>query len=528
MKTLFQQEKLFHAMFESSQEGILLTDAEGCILRINPAGEQLFGYTTDELTGKPVEALIPSRMHDAHRAHRATYRRRPHVRRMGTAMDLSARRKDGTEFFVEAGLSYLHLEGKLLVMVFLIDVTERKRTTDALRDSRAQLARSAGELEQRVEQRTRALAQANAELRKSQTLYRAIARHFPNGLISVVDADNRLMFLDGQALNDLKLRREEWLNRTLFDHLPADTVETSRAFLDKVRGGQTATMEVVWQERCFVLNATPLPGDDGSVLVVGENVTELKKAEQEMRHALKKERELNELKTRFVSMASHEFRTPLSTILSSTSLVDRYRKADHPDADVRIDKHLRRIKSSVNDLVGVLDDFLSIGKIEEGHVQAQPTPLDVADLLQVAAEEMQTVARRGQRITIETATAPPEGLLLDRKLLKHVLNNLLSNAIKYSAEGDPIRLRLDYTAGALTIDVIDVGLGIPEAEQRYLFNRFFRADNVAHIKGTGLGLYIVKRYVELMGGKLRYRSRQGEGTTFTVRLSAEEASGQIL
>ncbi|SDJ75365.1 PAS domain S-box-containing protein [Catalinimonas alkaloidigena] len=520
-----QREKIFRAMFEGSQESILVTNQNGMIVMVNPACERLFGYDSDEMVGQAVELLIPQRLRHQHQAHRQHYYDKPHARGMGRDMDLSARRKDGSEFYIEAGLNYVHLEGTMYVIAFIIDVTERKRTTDALRESRAQLKRNAEELEQRVEHRTAELARTNAELRETQALYHAMVQNFPDGIISVIDAAYRLVLLDGKALQELKLDRTALLHRPLLQDLPDDIRATVQLFLEKAFRGESATMEVEVQSKSFILNAAPLPSDDGpirQVLVVGENITELKHAEEEMRNALKKERELNELKTRFVSMASHEFRTPLSTILSSTSLVRKYQDSTAENKAERISKHLDRIKSSVNDLVGVLDDFLSIGKLDEGKIHVQPALLDLQDLAQITAEEMQSVAKVGQVIRVEADDPRLTETMLDRKLIKAIFTNLLSNAIKYSAEGQRITLSLTPTPDAqVELRVQDQGIGIPEKEQKYLFNRFFRAGNATNIQGTGLGLHIVKRYVELQHGTIALESRANEGTTFIVRLPME-------
>ncbi len=237
-----------------------------------------------------------------------------------------------------------------------------------------------------------------------------------------------------------------------------------------------------------------------------------RKAEQQARQSLIKEKQLNELKSRFVSLASHEFRTPLSTVLTSVTLISKY--IEHNDKSL---KHINRIKSAVHNLTGILNDFLSLDKLEDGKVQNNPVEFDLRTLAEDIIEEMQTVAKSGQVIRHEHS-GKGDPVWLDKQLLKNIIINLLSNAIKYSKEDQVIRFTTDLADDLLTIAVRDEGIGIPESEQSQLFERFFRAKNAVNIQGTGLGLNIVKRYVDLIGGNISFNSKLQEGTTFTVTI----------
>jgi signal transduction histidine kinase len=239
---------------------------------------------------------------------------------------------------------------------------------------------------------------------------------------------------------------------------------------------------------------------------------ELQQAEKEMLKALAKERELNTMKSRFVTTASHEFRTPLSTIVSSASLISKYKGGEDEDKRAR---HVSRIKSAVSNLTSILDDFLSISKLEEGHVSIHPACLDVVQFSEEIVEEMSTIARENQPIHYQHRSAHRE-VTADPQMLKNVLINLLSNAIKYSGAGKPIELNTELTNTHLCIQVRDYGIGIPQSDQQHLFNQFYRAGNATNIQGTGLGLAIVKRYVEMLGGSISFESRENEGTTFRV------------
>ncbi len=245
-----------------------------------------------------------------------------------------------------------------------------------------------------------------------------------------------------------------------------------------------------------------------------EQIKERKKAEEETRRALEKEKELNELKSRFVSTASHEFRTPLSTILSSASLVDSYKETGDVE---KIEKHVKRIKSSVSHLTGILNDFLSLGKLEEGKIELTTEGIHLESFIREICEEMVSNLQDGQKINAEFV-CDNEEIESDPKLLRNILFNLISNASKYSAVGKPIHLKCTCEKNALILEVRDEGIGIPVEDVKHITERFFRASNVINIQGSGLGLNIVKRYIDLLGGNIHFSSKIEKGTTFIVTL----------
>lgn len=236
--------------------------------------------------------------------------------------------------------------------------------------------------------------------------------------------------------------------------------------------------------------------------------------EAKLREALQREKELSELKSRFVSMASHEFRTPLSTILSSADLIEAYIEGEQQQ---KRERHTKRIKSAVANLTGILNDFLSLSKLEEGKIHAAPVLFSLQEFCQEITDEVQGLLKSGQHIRQFLPTEHIE-LYLDKKLLKNILLNLVSNAIKYSEADQAIEFEIRHSQRELCIRITDHGIGIPEEEQQHLFTRFFRAHNVENIQGTGLGLNIVKRYVDLMRGAIQFESKLGQGSTFIVNL----------
>ena len=245
---------------------------------------------------------------------------------------------------------------------------------------------------------------------------------------------------------------------------------------------------------------------------VSRRIEELANTNAQLQQSLQKEIHLNELKSRFVSLASHEFRTPLSTIMSSATLIDRYEEMNYLD---KRKKHINRIKASVRDLTSILNDFLSLEKLESGKVNPNAQTFPLVQLIEEVVEEMQDVAKPGQDIDLRIACMDAIAHH-DKNLFKNILNNLISNAIKYSPENSPIEVSCQGGPTGFTLEVADKGMGIPKSEQGHMFNRFFRARNVENIKGTGLGLSIVKEYLDLMGASISFKSEENKGTTFRL------------
>lgn len=244
-------------------------------------------------------------------------------------------------------------------------------------------------------------------------------------------------------------------------------------------------------------------------------VQALEEAKEEVSISLEKEKELNQLKSRFVSMASHEFRTPLSSVQLSASLIEKY--AQNFDS-VNITRHVNKIKNSVGNLTGILNDFLSLEKLEAGKTEATFSQFDVVKLAEEITEEMQLVAKQNQTI-IYQHTGLSSKVNLDQNLLKNCVINLIANAIKYSGENTFIEFNTEITDKECVITIRDNGIGIPDRDQKHLFQPFFRAHNTGNIPGTGLGLNIVARYTSLMNGKVHFESVQNKGTLFTITFS---------
>ncbi len=498
-----QISEISQILFASAAEGLVVADDQGVIQLINPRIEEMFGYEESELIGQPVEILIPAKLRERHVHHRERYNVAPSKRAMGIGMDLVARRKDDSNFPVEVSLNHFDLNGDMFIMALISDVTERKKADMALKKMNQ-------ELEQIVAERTK-------DLKESQRLYSIISRNFPNGTINVFDRDLHYVFVEGMEMYRLGIDGSRLVGTSYLERLAPEIRGEIRDKLMGVFEGHNSNFEIQFRGRNYMINAVGLPDSQGEIhqiLVVEQNITALKKAQNDIHEALEKERQLSEMKSRFVSMASHEFRTPLTTVLSSLSILKKYVERDG-DKEKQF-KHINRIKSSAHHLTNILNDFLSLDKLEEGKVEVDYQEFEVGPFLQEVVADLEGMAKPGQKISL--SFPEDQTITSDVKILRNILHNLLSNAIKYSPENSIISLICEYRGQILTLTVSDQGMGIPEVEQKHLFERFFRAKNALNIEGTGLGLSIIKKYVDLLGGIISLESEEGKGTECTLKL----------
>lgn len=247
-------------------------------------------------------------------------------------------------------------------------------------------------------------------------------------------------------------------------------------------------------------------------LSLKRSLSELQQAKEEVSQSLEKEKELGQLKSRFVSMASHEFRTPLSSIQLSAVLIEKYSQQFN---NANIEKHIGKIKNAVNNLTSILNDFLSLERLEAGKVEPVYTSFDIVKFAEEITEEMELIAKQNQHI-IYQHTGTFSMVNLDQSLLRNCITNLVSNAIKYSGENTFIEFNTEINDDSLIVVIKDNGIGIPDEDQKHLFEAFFRAHNTGSIPGTGLGLNIVTRYARLMSGVIKFESKVNEGTSFTL------------
>lgn len=272
-------------------------------------------------------------------------------------------------------------------------------------------------------------------------------------------------------------------------------------------------------ESFFVIFIYPSSDAEPDIAAGGERtdlltqaVATLEQAKDEVQTSLLREIEVSRLKTRFISLASHEFRSPLSSIQLSAALIERY--YDRLNRD-KVFYHLNKIRLAIGDLTGILEDFLSLERIDTGKLDLHLEKIDVPSFCRELLLEMELQARADQRLVFEHQGGDPY-FWLDRKLIRHCLVNLLSNAIKYSGENGVITLSSFISEAGCRIVLADDGLGIPAEDQPHIFESFFRASNVIDKQGTGLGLSIVQRYCGLMSGTVTFKSQEHQGSTFTL------------
>lgn len=533
----------FQALFNYASIGILITDSEGNIQMANQYITRQFGYSEGELIGQKVEVLVPARFADRHSMHRQRYHSNPHSRPMGLGMELSGRRKDNSEFPVEVSLGYYKIGGESFALAFISDITQRKETEQAIIQLNAHLEQKVKEGSQslaltveQLGQQIKETERKDAELERVNTFLNNIWNH-AGALIFVCNKQGLVHFFNPAAERALGYSSADVVNKmTLCEFLLEEELKKKAGDLTTQSGRQVkAGFDVFiasvalnlgnnqeWHFKrsdgstFFVsLSITPLrdtAGNVASYLGIGIDISDKKKAESELLAALEKERELNELKSRFVSMASHEFRTPLSAVLSSAYLLSRYSKTEEQP---QREKHIQRIVSSVTNLTEILNDFLSVGKIEEGNIRPNFRLFNIRDHVQDVIKDVHHMLKVGQDIHY-THTGRQTQVNLDSSMLKHILTNLLSNAIKFSSENSAVEVYTRVSGERFVLSVKDTGIGIPEDDRQNLFKRFFRSSNATNVQGTGLGLHIVSKYTELMEGIIDCESEVDKGTKFTI------------
>ena len=520
----------FEAILEYAIMGILITDSSGKIKAINPFALKEFGYTQKELLGAKIGSLIPSYVVNEHTPRQEKYSKFPQSWSSGQRINLFALKKDGTEFPVELSFGKYQYNGDECIITFINNVSARKNTE-------AKIERLNDDLEQKVKQRTETLSdtvaklemreketrEAEEEIRNVQHLFLQLLRNYPDGAISIIDKNYNFVYTGGELHSRMNSPLEQLMGNKIYPNFP----ETLRKVIKQALSGVFENKAVVCDFELpysvgghfFVMDAFPLIEEDGSINksgVIIRNISELKKTEENLKIALQKEKDLNDLKSKFVSMASHEFRTPLSTVLSSAYLIEKYASAEEQP---KREKHLQRIISSVNMLTDILNDFLSVGKIEEGKIQVRLTGFDIQNFIIGMAGELKGTLKKNQKLHCFHEGDPE--VLMDASLLRHIVMNLVSNASKFSPETRPIEIRTFNRDDSVMLSVKDYGIGISKEDQQHLMERFFRGANAGNVQGTGLGLHIVSKYAELMNGKVEYMSELEKGTEFLITFNTK-------
>jgi hypothetical protein len=363
-------------------------------------------------------------------------------------------------------------------------------------------------------------------LQESENLMGALIRHVEDYAIFMVDVDGNVQNWNQGAERIKGYKKEEVIGKPISIFYTDEENARGEPGQNLQKAAEDGRYECIGLRRRkdgseFYADVifTAMRDENGSLtgfLKITRDISDQIRVQKEMAGALAREKELNEMKSRFVTLASHEFKTPLSVILSSTNLIEKYNAPEMMDKRMR---HVHKIKSNVNNLKQLLNDFLSLEKLEEGVIRNNPVPTDLLKMAEESVFDLEEACKEGQCIELEI-TGEHLMVDVDQHMLRNILNNLLSNAIKYSPEQSPIRFVLEFDKDSIRFVVIDKGIGIPLEEKEHLFERFFRARNTTGISGTGLGLSIVKKYLDLMGGTIKVESNPGSGSTFTVTIPA--------
>jgi signal transduction histidine kinase len=357
------------------------------------------------------------------------------------------------------------------------------------------------------------------KLNKIQRLHDTMAHNFPDGVIGVLNKEMRYVLVDGKELREMDLATMSMTGEKSFQNQNPRLSDETLIKLKKAFDGESVNCEVIIKDKVYEVTAVPLMDPENSVneiLCVLQNVTKRKRMEEGLVKALEKEKELGELKSRFVTMASHEFRTPLTAILSSTFLLENYTGHDFDREKI---VHTNRIKRSVNNLTVILNEFLSLEKLEQNKVKVVHSDINIPEFIHDLIWEMEVLKKEGQIIDYAHKTHQTIASL-DHHLLGSIVTNLISNSLKYSKRGDNIQIISKIKDNSVSLHVIDPGIGIPANEHKHIFGRFYRASNAINFEGTGLGLHIVQKYVNLLKGTITFESEVDKGTKFIVFLPA--------
>jgi PAS domain S-box-containing protein len=489
-----EQVRLLQSVVVNTNDAILITEAEPIdepgprIIYVNEAFTRITGYTLEEVLGKTPRLL------------QGTKTSRSELDKLRAAMsrwetitvEVINYRKDGSEFWSEFSVIPVADKNDRYTHRISVqrDITERKHTEEALR---------------RSEERFRSLIENALDI------------------ITILDADGNIYYESPSVEKVLGFSPTKLIGQNFFAYIHPDDltntrdgiakgIETSEVprpieFRCRHQDGSWRTLEAIAQK--FV-DDDPEP----RIVINSRDITERKRLD-EVRLALEREKELSVLKTRFFSMASHEFRTPLSTVLAAAQLLEN--SANISNNPEKWSRNLRRIEDSVKNMVQLLDDILTINRAETGKLEFKPEFLDLKEFCRQFVEEMQLSAGK-QHTLIFSCEGKNTNACLDEKLLRSILANLLSNAIKYSPRGGRVCLSLSFDAESYELQISDRGLGISSDDRKQLFEPFFRGKNVRQIPGTGLGLVVVKKCVDLHGGQISIDSEVGKGTTVTIVL----------
>lgn len=496
-------EKRLNTIIEATSDLISVMDTNGQMVYLNRAGREMLGFAeTEVIEGNTITETHPPRVRPL-----IVNEAIPLAMRNGLwSGETSLLRRDGQEIPVSQVIMAHKAPDSTVEFLSTIarDISERKRVEEALKNY-------ADELEQRVAERT-------SELRQEKERVEAVLDNSSDAII-LADSEGKIQQVNPAFTAMFGYPAEQVVGQSLVTFAQPDHADSLQDMLRRVVDTyQPGRIELPCRRRDgsqfetdMALTSIVEGHQVGSIVCSVRDVTERKMIEQELVRALEKEKELNELKSRFVSMISHEFRTPLAVILASSGILIQYNERLNEEQKK---ERLQQIQAKVHQLDTLLDTVLSIGRAESVGVDFHPEPVNLKALCESLVDEAQLTTSRHQ-IHFK---CEDEGraVLVDKKLIQQALVNLLTNAIKYSPGGGPIHFTLSCNHQEVSITVQDEGIGIPQEDQKRMFEMFHRAQNVGVISGTGLGLSIIKQAVEAHNGSISFESQVGAGTTFII------------
>lgn len=496
-------------LLAAALDSIFTFDSGQRLLEFNPAAERTFGYRVADVVGRSLADIILPASGGGADFFRVLMEGTAEQR--GQRVETTARRADGSEFPCEITIARFEENGQPLFTALLRDLTERRRTERRIRELTEGLERDVAARTAELSAAIKALEVTRARLETAQEIAHV-----------------------GDVQVNLSTGARIWSDEVfrLYGYEPAEAAPSWEEVLTRIHPDD--------QQRCnFMLGQAmrghvPEPIDyrvvrrDGSVRWIQAtgrhtegmlalslaDVTDRKTAEQQLVAMVERERELGRLKADFVYTVTHEYRTPLSVVLSSAEILERY--LDRLSAEERV-LHVREIRVHARRLADLVDEVLFLGRMDAGSVDLDLGPVDLRGLMREVTSSTVLALGAERTVHFECDSVPPR-VLLDERLLRHIVSNLVHNALKYSTLDRSVWTDVRAFDGEIILRVRDEGIGIPEADQARLFQSFQRASNVGTISGSGLGLVVVKRCVEMHGGTIAFRSVVGEGTEFTVRL----------
>jgi PAS domain S-box-containing protein len=482
-------ESKFRGLLEAAPDAIVGVDSTGRIVLVNAQTEALFGYHRDELVGQLVEVLVPESLRATHPGHREGYFKETGTRQMGEGLDLVARRKDGSEFPAEISLSSFETEEGLLVSAAIRDVTERKRAAA----------------------RVQGLVEAA-----------------PDAMV-ILDEDGRISLVNAQTLKLFGHDREDLIGQQVEILVPhrfrGRHPNHRREYTanPRVRGLGTGLelygLRKDGTEFPIEISLSPQETESGVTISAAiRDVTDRKRAEEAQAAAFKQEREasarlreVDRLRTDFISTVSHELRTPLTAIKGFAEFLSGAWNDTPEERKIEI---VKRILMAGIRLDSLIQDLLDFSRLERGQLVMRPEQLSLDEVLKEMIERAEPLLEAHR---IERRVQAGLSLYADRTAMVRAIDNLLSNAVKFSPPGSEIVLEARQDGDQVVIEVTDQGIGIAEEEQAKVFDRFYRVAESSGRPGTGIGLAIVKEFIEAQGGTISVRSTPEVGSTFTVR-----------